>query len=203
MHAAKNYIVGLTGGIGSGKSAAADIFRSLGVQIVNADELSREVVAVGQPALEEIAEHFGRNILSTEGSLDRAALRKIIFSDREAKAWLENLLHPLIAKLLQERLTETSSAYTILESPLLFETEQHKFVDRVLVIDVDEQTQLARAMARDGSDKAVIQSIIAAQISRDERIRRADDVVSNEGNLNQLKEHIEALHDHYRGIVTT
>ena len=202
MHAAKNYTVGLTGGIGSGKSAAADIFRSLGVQIVNADELSREVVEVGQPALEEIAEHFGRNILSTDGSLDRAALRKIVFSDHEAKTWLENLLHPLIAKLLQERLAETSSAFTILESPLLFETGQYKFVDRVLVIDVDEQTQLSRAMARDGSDKAVIRSIIASQISRDERIRRADDVVSNEGSLNQLKEHIESLHNHYRGIAT-
>ena len=185
------------------KSAAADVFRSLGVQIVNADELSREVVGVGQPALEEIAEHFGRNILSTDGSLDRAALRKIVFSDHEAKTWLENLLHPLIAKLLQERLAETSSAFAILESPLLFETGQHKFVDRVLVVDVsDEQTQLSRAMARDGSDKAVIRSIIASQISRDERIRRADDVVSNEGSLNQLKEHIESLHNHYRGIAT-
>ena len=136
MNAAKNYVVGLTGGIGSGKSAAAEIFRSLGVQIVNADELSREVVEQGQPALNEIAEHFGRNILSTEGALDRAALRKIVFSDPEAKTWLEAYSTHLSPSYFRSAWQKPVRPYSILESPLLFETEQYKFVDRVLVVDV-------------------------------------------------------------------
>ncbi|MDG1024707.1 MAG: dephospho-CoA kinase [Gammaproteobacteria bacterium] len=203
MNATKNYVIGLTGGIGSGKSAAAEIFRSFGVQVVNTDELAREVVEQGQPALTKIAEHFGRNILSTEGVLDRATLRKIVFSNPAAKSWLEALLHPLIAKLLQERLAEANSPYSILESPLLFETEQYKFVNRVLVVDVSEETQLSRAMARDGSSEAVIRSIITSQIDRDERILRADDVVSNDGSLEQLQANIKSLHTHYQGISST
>lgn len=202
MNTVKKYVVGLTGGIGSGKSAAAEIFRTLGVHVVDADALAREVVEPGQPALLDIAAHFGSDILTIEGALDRAALRKIVFSNPEHKSWLEKLLHPLIADLLQLRLNNAESAYSILESPLLLETAQYKMVDRILVIDAREETQLARAVRRDGSDVDTIKSIIASQINRAERTQRADDLVPNEGSLEQLKENIAALHTRYTGIAT-
>ena len=201
MSAAKRYVVGLTGGIGSGKSAAAQIFRTCGVEVIDADSLAREVVEPGQPALSDIAAYFGSELLTAEGHLDRAALRKIVFSNPEQKSWLENLLHPLIAKLLQRRLNATKSPYAILESPLLLETEQYKLVDRVIVIDVNEEIQIARSVRRDGSDEAVIRSIIASQIDRSKRIQHADDLVSNEEGLEQLREKIEALHSKYLGMV--
>lgn len=202
MNTRKKYVVGLTGGIGSGKSAAAEIFRVLGVHVVDADALAREVVEPGQPALVDIAKHFGSDILTAEGLLDRAALRKIVFSNPEHKFWLEKLLHPRIAKLMQLRLNESKSAYAILESPLLLETEQHKLVDRILVVDVTEETQLARAVRRDGSDVTTIKSIIASQIGRVARTQRADDLVLNEGSLEQLQENITLLHAKYLGIAT-
>ncbi len=203
MIVANKFVVGLTGGIGSGKSAAADIFRALGGNVVNADDLSREVVEPGLPALDSIAAHFGRDILNADGSLDRASLRAVVFSNDEHKSWLEALLHPLIADLIRARLGDSESPYSILESPLLFETDQHKLVDRILVVDVSEETQLARAMDRDGSDADLIRSIIASQIERTERISRADDVVSNEGSLETLRDSIEALHRKYLGIIAT
>ena len=202
MNTAKKYVVGLTGGIGSGKSAAAEIFRACGIEVIDADTLAREVVEPGQPALSDIAAHFGSDLVTAEGYLDRAALRRIVFSNPEQRSWLENLLHPLIAELLQRRLNATKSPYAILESPLLLETEQYKLVERVLVIDVSEETQIDRAARRDGSDEEIIKSIIASQIDRAERIQRADDLVSNEESLEQLRESIEALHSKYMGMVT-
>lgn len=202
MSSTNKFIVGLTGGIGSGKSAAAEIFLTLGVEVIDADSLAREVVEPGQPALADIATHFGQDILSADGHLDRAALREIVFSSPEQKSWLENLLHPLIAELLQHRLSETTSPYAVLESPLLLETDQHKMVSRVLVIDASEETQLSRAVRRDGSDAQLIRSIIASQIERSERIRRADDLVSNEDGLEQLRDRIEGLHRKYMGMTT-
>jgi dephospho-CoA kinase len=202
MNTSKRYVVGLTGGIGSGKSAAAKIFRTCGVEVIDTDALAREVVEPDQPALSGIATHFGSELLTAQGHLDRAALRKIVFSNPEHKSWLENLLHPLIAELMQHRLSATKSPYAILESPLLLETEQHKLVDRVIVIDVNEEIQIDRSVRRDGSDEEVIKSIIASQIDRAERIQYADDLVSNEEGLEQLREKIEALHSKYLGMVT-
>tara|TARA_B100000795_G_scaffold154057_1_gene115485 strand:- start:814 stop:1428 length:615 start_codon:yes stop_codon:yes gene_type:complete len=202
MNTAKNYVVGLTGGIGSGKSAAAAMFRAWGIEVINADALAREVVEPGQPALNDIAAHFGSDILTAESYLDRAALRRIVFSNPEQKSWLENLLHPLIAVLLQQRLNATESPYTILESPLLLETEQYKLVERVLVIDASEEIQIDRSVKRDGSDEGVIRSIIASQIDRAKRIQHADDLVSNEEGLEQLRAKIEVLHNKYIGLVT-
>ena len=202
MNTAKNYVVGLTGGIGSGKSAAAAMFRAWGIEVINADALAREVVEPGQPALNDIAAHFGSDILTAESYLDRAALRRIVFSNPEQKSWLENLLHPLIAVLLQQRLNATKSPYTILESPLLLETEQYKLVERVLVIDASEEIQIDRTVKRDGSDEGVIRSIIASQIDRAKRIQHADDLVSNEEGLEQLRAKIEVLHNKYIGLVT-
>ena len=202
MNTAKNYVVGLTGGIGSGKSAAAAMFRAWGIEVINADALAREVVEPGQPALNDIAAHFGSDILTAESYLDRAALRRIVFSNPEQKSWLEDLLHPLIAVLLQQRLNATESPYTILESPLLLETEQYKLVERVLVIDASEEIQIDRSVKRDGSDEGVIRSIIASQIDRAKRIQHADDLVSNEEGLEQLRAKIEVLHNKYIGLVT-
>ena len=201
MSAAKRYVVGLTGGIGSGKSAAAQIFRTCGVEVIDADSLAREVVEPGQPALSDIAAYFGSELLTAEGYLDRAALRKVVFSNSEQKSWLENLLHPLIAELLQRRLNATKSPYAILESPLLLETEQYKLVDRVIVIDVNEEIQIDRSVRRDGSDETVIRSIIASQVDRAKRIQHADDLVSNEEGLEQLREKVEALHSKYLEMV--
>jgi dephospho-CoA kinase len=191
------FVVGLTGGIGSGKSTVAEMFTALGVNVVNADTLAREVVEPGQPALHSITARFGAEILQTDGSLDRAALRKIIFSDPEHKNWLESLLHPLINNLLLIRIKESKSTYCILESPLLLETEQHKLVNRVLVIDVQEKTQMSRAALRDGSNKTVIRTIIESQINRKERIQAADDIIDNEQGLGQLQNKVEALHNNY------
>jgi dephospho-CoA kinase len=199
----EKFVVGLTGGIGSGKSTVAEMFAALGVNVVDADTLAREVVEPDQPALRSIAAHFGANILQTDGSLDRAALRKIIFSKREHKDWLESLLHPLINNLLLTRIKESRSAYCILESPLLLETEQHKLVNRVLVIDVQEETQLSRAALRDDSDETVIRNIIESQISRKERIQIADDIIDNEQSLGQLQSKVEALHKHYLILADT
>jgi dephospho-CoA kinase len=197
MNGKSKYLIGLTGGIGSGKSVAADIFRSLGICVVDADTLARELVEPGQLALEEIAAHFGKGILLKDGSLNRKALREIVFVEPEQRAWLESLLHPLIAALLDVRLEETDSDYAILESPLLLETNQHKLVNRVLLIDVSEEIQLARSMARDGGDANTIRAIIAAQMSRTERSERADDIVTNEGSLELLRARIEAVHNDY------
>lgn len=202
MSSNEKFIVGLTGGIGSGKSAAADMFRALGVDVIDADAIAREVVEPGQPALSDIVSHFGDNLLTAQGRLDRAALRKIVFSNPDQKSWLENLLHPLIADLLQRRLNETQSPYAILESPLLFETEQHRLVARVLAIDVSEETQLSRTLDRDGGDAELIRSIIGSQIKRADRIRLADDLLPNEGNLEQLRSGVETLHRKYRKMAT-
>lgn len=200
MKKTTSYVVGLTGGIASGKSAVAAVFRSLGVHVVDADQLAREVVEPGQIALEQIASHFGDSILTPAGTLDRAALRALVFSEPEQRSWLENLLHPLIGELLKIRLSESDSDYAVLESPLLLETEQHTLVDRVLVVDVDEETQFARAMARDGSDADTIRSIIASQMDRNRRLELADDVLDNQASLESLTESIKALHHRYQKL---
>lgn len=200
MKKTTGYVVGLTGGIASGKSAVAAVFRSLGVLVVDADQLAREVVEPGQAALEQIASHFGDSTITPAGTLDRAALRTLVFSDPEQKSWLEGLLHPLIGELLKTRLCECESDYAVLESPLLLETEQHTLVDRVLVVDVDEEMQFARATARDGSDADTIRSIIASQMDRNRRLELADDVLDNQASLESLTESVEALHLKYQKL---
>jgi len=191
------YVVGLTGGVGSGKSTVAAHFAKLGIQIINADVLAREVVAVGSHALSAIAEHFGSNILSNDGKLNRAKLRQLVFANEEERLWLERLLHPLIANLMQKRIAECQSEYCILESPLLLETTQHSLVDRILVIDVSETTQLQRTLQRDNSDEKTIRAIMAAQMLREERLQRADDVIANDNSLTLLEPQVERLHNIY------
>jgi dephospho-CoA kinase len=176
------HIIGLTGGIGSGKSLVAARFADLGITVVNADTVAREVVAKGEPALEAIREHFGDDILLPTGELDRRKLREIIFNDPAQKKWLENLLHPIIRVRTIEQLNAATSPYVILESPLLLETDQHLMVEKIIVVDVDEATQIARASARDGSDVEQIKRIVATQMPRVEKLQKADFVIDNSGS---------------------
>ncbi len=191
------YIIGLTGGIGSGKSTVANCFSQLGIDIVNADEAARHVVEKGSPALSKIATHFGSKARLEDGTLNRAFLRKEIFEHPDKRQWLEELLHPLIKTWIQEALENSSSSYTILESPLLLETNQHTLADRILVVDVSEEIQISRAMQRDGNNNQQIEAIIDTQISREERIKRADDIIDNSGSSESLPEKVQALHQTY------
>lgn len=191
------YIIGLTGGIGSGKSTVANCFSQLGIDIVNADEAARHVVEKGSPALSKIATHFGSKARLEDGTLNRAFLRKEIFEHPDKRQWLEELLHPLIKTWIQEALENSSSSYTILESPLLLETNQHTLADRILVVDVPEEIQISRAMQRDGNNNQQIEAIIDTQISREERIKRADDIIDNSGSSESLPEKVQALHQTY------
>ena len=193
----KPWILGLTGGIGSGKSAAARHFAALGVHVVDADQAARWVVEPGRPALARIAEHFGRAILQADGSLDRAALRQRVFQDEQERRWLERLLHPLIRQEILDKLAQARSPYAILESPLLVETDQHLLVQRILVVDVPEALQLQRGMQRDQASREQIEAIIKAQASREERLRQADDVLVNDRDLDWLKQEVERLHAFY------
>ena len=188
-------LVGLTGGIGSGKSAAADYFQSLGVDVVDADLASRAVVEPGQPALEKIAEHFGSNILDPHGQLDRAALRKKVFSDVAERKWLQQLLHPLINNYLVEQVNAAQSDYCLLVNPLLIESGQQQWCDIVVVVDVPVATQLSRTMARDDNTREQVQAIIDAQTSRDKRLNAADYVVTNDQDLGFLHDQIDTLHN--------
>jgi dephospho-CoA kinase len=191
------FVVGLTGGIGSGKTTVANLFADLGVDLIDADELSRVAVEPGSDALAAIAEKFGSEILTAQGSLARSELRRIVFADAEKRQWLEALLHPIIAELIVERIAESRSPYCLLVSPLLLETSQSELVQRILVIDLSESSQLERTMQRDGSDRETIEAIIASQINREQRLLAADDVLNNESDLDSLPQRVASLHQKY------
>lgn len=190
-------VVGLTGGIGSGKSTVAELFEKLGAGIIDADIVARQVVAPGSQALAAIANRFGDEYLLADGNLNRSLLREQIFSNPEDKAWLENLLHPLISESIQELIDNSTAAYILLVSPLLLETDQHRLVDRILVVDVAEQTQLERTLERDGGNQSTIQSIMESQMERKQRLANADDVINNERSLADLDQEVATLHQHY------
>lgn len=191
------YVVGLTGGIGSGKSAVGNCFRHLGIKVVDADQISRRVVERGMPALDRIAEHFGPGLLLPDGSLNRAALRERIFKSEPERLWLEGLLHPLIREMTATELDAAASPYAILESPLLLEMGQKATVDRVLVVDVPVDIQVARATLRDSNSESQIRAIIAAQISREKRLALADDIIDNTCPLEELPGRVAQLHQLY------
>jgi len=193
----KPWILGLTGGIGSGKSAAAQCFVDLGVHLVDADNAARWVVEPGRPALAQIAAHFGAGVLQADGTLNRSALRELIFKDPQQRVWLEGLLHPLIREEIRQYLARAESAYAILVSPLLLETSQHQMVQRVLVIDVPESVQIERTVLRDRTNEEQVRAIIKAQASREERLSRADDVIVNDRDPAWLKSEVERLHHFY------
>lgn len=193
----KPWILGLTGGIGSGKSAAVEAFGRLGVHWVDADHAARWVVEPGRPALGAIVDRFGDAVLAADGTLDRAALRAIIFREPAQRQWLEALLHPLIRQEVAEHLARATSPYAIMVSPLLVESGQHRQVDRVLVVDVPEALQLERAMRRDASSEAQIRAILAAQLSREARNSHADDLLLNDRDLGSMEREVARLHQFY------
>ena len=188
-------IIGLTGGIGSGKTAVSDTFEKLGITVVDADLASRVVVEKGKPCLEEIAKHFGDDILNENDELNRAKLREIIFNSDSEKLWLESLLHPAIAEQIKDELNASKSPYTILVSPLLLETNQRDFCDKVLVVDVPIELQMERTTKRDGVSEDQVRSIIKSQINRDERLQLADEIILNEGSIEDLEMIVRELHE--------
>lgn len=194
--------IGLTGGIASGKTAVADLFAGLGATVVDTDVIAREVVAPGEPGLAAIKKEFGDSILNPDGTLDRSALREIVFTDPQRKTTLEALLHPLIraATIAQLEQTAANADYQIVVVPLLLETGFIELVDRVLVVDCPEQIQLSRLKTRDGSDADTAQAIISAQTGRQQRLSRADDVIDNSGALAELEPAVRALHKKYLDI---
>ena len=190
-----NFVVGITGGIGSGKSAVTSRLEQHGITVVDADVVAREVVEPGSPVLAAIAEHFGEHILQPNGALDRAALRKIVFETPAEREWLESVTHPAIREAIAAQLTAATSPYVVLSSPLLLEAGQSAFAQHVVVVDVPEEVQLSRTCARDNNDKALVRNIMAAQLPRAERCARADEVIDNNGSLGALQQAVDALHE--------
>ena len=192
------YVVAITGGIGSGKTTVANQFAALGIEVVDADLIAREVVAPGTPALAAITSHFGPEILTEQGLLDRRVLRERIFSDPAAKSWLNALLHPIIRSEMLRQCAAVSSPYCLLVVPLLVENRLTELADRVLVIDVDEATQIERTCRRDGVSREQAQAILASQANRSERLAMADDVLDNQsGTTETIRARILALHETY------
>lgn len=194
------FTVGLTGGIGSGKSAVANQFRALGIDVIDADQAARQAVEVGSDTLKTIAAHFGEKALLEDGSLNRAYLRKLVFDHPQQRQWLESLLHPIIRDLIDQALQRVNGSYAILESPLLLETDQHLRVDRVLVVDVPEAVQIKRATIRDGSSESQILAIMKGQLTREQRLSRADDILDNSGPPGDLTDAVAQLHKHYLNL---
>lgn len=189
--------IGLTGGIASGKSAVADMFGDFGAAIIDTDIIAREVVEPGQPALDEIRHEFGDDVFDIDGRLDRAAMRRIIFSDDDARARLESILHPRIRSATFEQADIADGDYQIIVVPLLVGSPLKALVDRIVVVDCDEKTQIQRLMTRDAESEGQARRILAAQAGRDERLAIADDVVRNDGDLGATLEQVQTLHRKY------
>lgn len=196
------FVVGLTGGIGSGKTAATDYLAQLGITIVDADLASRVVVEPGQPALQAIAERFGNHLIAKDGALDRRALREIVFADPDALKALEGITHPAIGQELRNQIAASKSPYTVLVSPLLFETSQKDLVQRTLVIDAPAELQVKRTMARDQVPEEQVAAIMKAQLERTQRLDQADDVVENHGSLHRLHDQLDVLHKLYLDLAS-
>lgn len=193
-----SYIVGLTGGIGSGKSAAAECFHERGIAVVDADAVAHELTAAGGAAMAAIADAFGKAVLTPEGALDRAAMRKLAFADPEARLRLEQILHPRIRRICDERCAAATSPYALLVVPLLVESGRHKErCQRLVVVDCPEEIQIARVMTRNGMTRAEVERIMAAQATRAQRLAAADDVIDNSGPVAMLAPQVAGLHDKY------
>jgi dephospho-CoA kinase len=189
--------IGLTGGIASGKTTVAERFLELGVPVIDADQASRAVVAPGEPGLAAIRKTFGADVISANGELDRRALRNLIFADPARRRDLEAILHPLIRNHMQRAANAAVGPYLVMAIPLLVEARDPERVDRILVVDVDAETQLDRVVARDASTREQAGAIIAAQVSRAERLRHADDVIENSGTVDELRQAVDRLHEGY------
>ncbi len=190
-------VIGLTGGISSGKSTVANLFAQYGIEIIDADRIARSLVAHNSPHYQQIVKHFGNDIVDQTGELDRAKLKAMIFADPKAKAWLENLLHPEIFNIVKQRINTCSSAYCIVDAALLLETKSTHLADRILVIDTSKEQQIKRTMARDQLDETTARSIIDQQASRQERLRAADDIIINDSDIAALAHKVKQLHQCY------
>ena len=195
-----DFIVGLTGGIGSGKTTVANLFADLGVVLVDADIVAREVVNPGSEGLAAIVEHFGAEILLSDGQLDRSMLRERIFNNDEERLWLNGLLHPLIRETMLKNCKEAQSNYVIMVVPLLFENGLDRLVHRTLLVDISPQLQQQRTMARDDVSAKQVQNIIGSQATRAEKLSKADDVIDNQGEISALKCKVNALNSLYLKI---
>lgn len=197
------FTIGLTGGIASGKSEAAKAFAAAGAAVIDTDELAREVLQPGSPGIVEVAAAFGGHLLRADGSLDRRALRHIVFSDPQARKRLEAITHPRIKALLRTRLAATANApYAVVEIPLLAESGLAGELDRILVIDAPEPVRIERLMQRDGETSAEAHQALSAQVSRESRLEQADDVIRNEGDKEKLRQAVARLHDLYLGLAS-
>ena len=199
--APNKFVIGVTGGIGAGKTAVTEQFQQLGIEVVDADEVARTIVQPNQPTLTKIVDTFGKQILLESGQLDRAKLRALIFSDDQQKQKLNNIMFPAIRVELVAQLSNAQSAYVILSAPLLFENGLEQYTDRVLVVDVPETTQIKRASHRDTVSEQQIKSIIKSQISRKDRLNNADDVIDNQGTVENLHEQVKVMHQKYISMV--
>lgn len=193
-------VIGLTGGIGSGKTAATERFHSHGITIVDADIVARQIVEPGTPALARIREHFGEGVLQPDGQLDRRALREIVFANPDERKWLEALTHPLIGQEILRQLQASQSPYTLLVSPLLFESGQSRMASRVVLIDAPVEAQISRTVTRDNTTEAGARAIVEAQMSREERLQRADDIIVNDRDLAHLYDQVDRLHQQYLAL---
>ncbi|WP_339877361.1 dephospho-CoA kinase [Pseudidiomarina gelatinasegens] len=197
------FVVGVTGGIGSGKTTVTDLFKAHGITIVDADVIARHIMDTGSPALAAVEQRFGTAALNDNGSLNRAWLRQRIFKHPEDKQWLNDLTHPLIREQLLRELEAATSPYVILSAPLLVENRLTSLCDRVLVVDVSEATQIERTLMRDDVSKAQVQAIIEAQATRQQRLDAADNVIHNDGDRSLLVNQVEKLHEIYLRLADT
>ena len=193
-------VIGLTGGIGSGKTTVANVFAEYGIDLIDADIIARDVVAIGSRGLSRIIEKFGNSILLADGNLDRSQLRTVIFSDPQHKDWLNQLLHPLIREQMLADIDRATSPYCLLIIPLMVENNLQTLTDRLLVVDVDQQTQIMRTQQRDNVSLEQIKSILTAQASRQQRLDAADDIICNNGDNQALLTQVAQLHQHYLAL---
>ncbi|MFV1996503.1 MAG: dephospho-CoA kinase [Acidiferrobacterales bacterium] len=189
--------VGLTGGIGSGKSTVASLFADKGIPVIDADVITRELVEPGEAALNEISETLGKEFISEDGRLNRARLREVIFNDEVSRKHLEVILHPRVAEVVAREVAAINSDYCIIVIPLLFEAAQEHLVDRVLIVDAPEALQVSRVTARDHIDGESVEQIMASQLDRKSRLARTDDVIVNDGDKTALEDQVDHLHDYY------
>jgi dephospho-CoA kinase len=193
-------IVGLTGGIGSGKSAAANFFQNEGITVIDADHLAREVIEQDTPGFKSIVDYFGSDVIGDDGSVDRDKLRKVVFNNNEKKKVLESITHPLVGELMAKKIATAKPPYSIIMVPLIFETNTMSAYDRILVIDCDPALQLKRATSRDNNSDELIQKIIDSQCSREQRLSIANDVIPNNDSLENLESRSIVMHKFYLGL---
>ncbi len=191
-------IIGLTGGIGAGKSLVANLFAKHHVPVIDADTIARQLTMPKQLAFSQIVQHFKKqNIVLANGQLDRNKLKEIIFQNQDERVWLEQLLHPLIQQEIERQIETITAPYCIIVIPLLFEVTPYDFLDRILVVDASEDTQITRVSKRDGLEASMIKAILAAQTTREKRLNAAEDVIVNDGDIANLQRQVDALHAIY------